>query len=71
MIANGWLTNISDGGTNIPHCGMSYEYDSAGRRTRRTLQNSIPKCGAAQLTNIWHRQISGGSTKERSFCLLS
>ena len=37
---NGRLTNISDGGTNFPQSGMSYEYDSAGRRAKRTLQSS-------------------------------
>ena len=61
--ASGWLTNISDGGTNTI---VSYEYDNAGRRTKRTLQNStftvLEYDNASQLTNLWHRQISGGST---------
>lgn len=34
---NGWLTSIKDGGTNAI---VTYEYDSAGRRIKRTLQNS-------------------------------
>ena len=61
--ANGWLTNISDGVTNTI---VSYEYDNAGRRTKRTLQNStftvLEYDSASELSNIWHRQISGGST---------
>jgi YD repeat-containing protein len=61
------LTNISDGGTTTI---VSYEYDSAGRRTKRTLQNNtftvLEYGNGSQLTNIWHRQISGGSFDDDS-----
>lgn len=35
--ANEWVTNTGDGGTTTI---VGYEYDAAGRRTKRTLQNS-------------------------------
>ncbi len=44
----------------------TYEYDAAGRRTKRTLENNTFTVydydNADQLTNIWHRQTSGGVT---------
>ena len=33
----GWLTAIKDGGTNSI---VTYDYDAAGRRTKRTLENN-------------------------------
>ena len=62
---NGWLTNIVDGSTS--KAIVTYQYDSWGRVTNRTLlRNSTFTVysydAADQVTNIWHRQISGGTT---------
>lgn len=60
---NGWLTSISDGGTNAI---VTYEYDSAGRRIGRTLQNStftvLDYDAAGQVTNIHHQVTTGGGS---------
>ena len=49
---------------------MTYYYDTAGRRIKRTLQNStftvLDYDAAGQVTNLWHRVISGGSTNTLS-----
>ncbi len=61
--ANGWLTAIEDGGTNVI---VSYDYDAAGRRTQRTLENNTFTIydfdAANQLISIWHQVATGGST---------
>jgi RHS repeat-associated protein len=61
--AKGWLTAIKDGGTNTI---VSYDYDAAGRRTKRTLENSTFTIydydNADQLTSIWHKRASSGTT---------
>jgi RHS repeat-associated protein len=63
--AKGWLTAIRDGGTNTI---VSYDYDAAGRRTGRTLENNTFTVydydAANQLTSIWHQK-SGGGTLSR------
>ncbi len=45
---------------------MTYEYDAAGRRTKRTLENSTFTVydydSADQLTNLVRKVISGGAT---------
>jgi YD repeat-containing protein len=61
--AKGWLTAIKDGGTNNI---VTYDYDAAGRRTKRTLENSTFTVydydNDDQLTSIWHKQVGGGAT---------
>lgn len=56
----GWLTAIKDGGTNSI---VTYDYDDAGRRTQRTLENNTFTIydydNADQLTSIWHKRVSG------------
>lgn len=60
----GWLTDIKDGGTNTI---VSYQYNAAGLRTNRTLENNTITVydydAANQLTSIWHKQ--GANTISR------
>jgi len=68
LSACGWLTAIKDGGTNTI---VSYEYDAAGRRTKRTLENSTFTVydydSANQLTNLWHQRTTGGTNTISQF----